>query len=206
MVMIKYLISSLIGYLLGSINPAAIISRIKKTDIRKSGTGNLGATNVGIHFGKAAGIFVMLFDMLKAILAVKLAEALFPHLRLVRLISGSFAVLGHMFPFYLRFKGGKGLACFGGMVLAVDPRVFLILLLIGLTVMFIFNYGVTLVTSSALLFPFIGAAADGSLAFFIIAAAISSILLWRFRENFARIKSGEEFKVRDFLNKRTHIS
>ncbi len=203
MIIAKYSISVLLGYLIGCINPAAIISKIKKTDIRKDGTGNLGATNVGLHFGKAAGTFVMIFDMLKAIISVKITEALFPQLRLARLVAGCSAVLGHMFPFYLRFKGGKGLASFGGMVLAVNPIVFLILLTLGLILMFVFNYGVALMTSAAILFPFLGAAAERSLGFFIIAAATSAILIWRFRENFARIRSGEELRVRDLISRKT---
>lgn len=202
MIITKYSISVILGYLLGSINPAAIISKIKKTDIRKDGTGNLGATNVGLHFGKAAGAFVMLFDMLKAVIAVKIAEAIFPQLRLARLVAGCSAVLGHMFPFYLKFKGGKGLASFGGMVLAINPIVFLILLTLGLILMFVFNYGVALMTCAAILFPFLGAAAERSVGFFIIAAAMSAILLWRFRENFTRIRNGEELKVRELISRK----
>lgn len=200
MIIAKYSISLILGYLLGSINPAALISKIKKTDIRKDGTGNLGATNIGLHFGKTAGVFVMLFDMLKAILAVKLAEWLFPQLRLARLVAGCSAVLGHIFPFYLKFKGGKGLASFGGMVLAVNPPVFLLLLTIGLICMFVFNYGVALMTSAAILFPILGAIAEKSFAFFVIAAAMSTILIWRFRENYTKIKDGEELKVRELIS------
>lgn len=202
MIIAKYSISIILGYLLGSLNPAALISKIKKTDIRKDGTGNLGATNIGLHFGKAAGIFVMLFDMLKAILAVKIAEWLFPQLRLARLLAGCSAVLGHIFPFYLKFKGGKGLASFGGMVLAVNPVVFLMLLTLGLVFMFVFNYGVALMTSAAILFPILGAVAERSFSFFVIAAATSALLLWRFRENYTRIKNGEELKVRDLISKK----
>lgn len=202
MTIASYSISIILGYLLGSINPAAIISKIKKTDIRKDGTGNLGATNVGLHFGKAAGAFVMIFDMLKAILAVKIAEWLFPQLRLARLVAGCSAVIGHMFPFYLKFKGGKGLASFGGMVLAVNPLVFLLLLTLGLICMFVFNYGVALMTSAAILFPVLGAIAEKSFIFFLIAAATSALLLWRFRENYTRIKNGEEIKVRELVAKK----
>lgn len=202
MIIAKYSFSIILGYLLGCINPAALISKIKKTDIRKDGTGNLGATNVGLHFGKAAGAFVMIFDMLKAVLAVKITEWLFPQIRLARLVAGCSAVLGHIFPFYLKFKGGKGLASFGGMVLAVNPAVFLLLLTVGLICMFIFNYGVALMTSAAILFPFLGAMAEKSFGFFLIAAATSTLILWRFRENYARIKRGEELKVRELLAKK----
>lgn len=105
--MMNILICILIGYLLGSINPAALISRMKKTNLRDKGTGNLGATNTMLVLGKKYGAFVMAFDISKAFCAVKAAQMLFPALSISGLISGGAAVAGHVWPFYMKFKGGK---------------------------------------------------------------------------------------------------
>ena len=129
----KILLCILIGYLIGSLNPAALLSKLKKKDLRKQGTGNLGATNTMIVLGKGYGALVMLFDVAKAFASVKLAQLLFADLAVAGILAGSAAVIGHIYPFYLKFQGGKGLAAFGGMILAVDPLLFIILLVIALT-------------------------------------------------------------------------
>ena len=126
-----YLSCAGIGYLFGSISPSYILSKIKHVDMRKGGTRNLGASNTFMHFGRGWGIFVMLFDIFKAFVAVKLCQLLFHELALAGLVAGSATIIGHNYPFYLGFKGGKGLSCFGGWVLGVNPLLFLILLGIG---------------------------------------------------------------------------
>lgn len=197
----KILICVLIGYLLGAINPAAFISRIKRKDIRSGGTGNLGATNVGIHFGKKLGILVMVFDLAKAFAAVKLAELIFPELAFAGPVSGCAAVAGHIFPFYLKFKGGKGLASYGGLVLALSPSIFALLLTIGVFCLVISNYCLGLVIEAAVLFPILIGLKFESVSVFIISAVISALLLWQFRGNLERIRRGEEIKIRDSLKK-----
>lgn len=99
--------SIIIGYLLGCISPAALVSKIKNKDLRKSGTGNLGATNTLLVFGKSWGVCVMLFDVAKAFTACKLARWLFPSLPIAGMLAGSAAVAGHIYPFYMKFRGGK---------------------------------------------------------------------------------------------------
>jgi len=139
----------IMGYLVGSISPAAWISRMKNKNLKTHGTGNLGATNTMIVFGKIYGIFVMIFDIAKAYVTVKLAQVLLPLVPLAGMIAGSSVVVGHIYPFYLKFKGGKGLAAFGGLILAMDPFVFLCLLLIGIILMLVVNYAVALPLSAA---------------------------------------------------------
>lgn len=114
----EYLLCALVGYGLGCISPSWMISQIKHTDIQKSGTGNLGTTNAFIHFGKGWGSLVLICDMAKAFLAVKLCVWLFPGFALAGVIAGCMAVIGHIFPFYNHFRGGKGIASFGGFILA----------------------------------------------------------------------------------------
>ena len=196
-----YLCCAVIGYLLGSVNPSYIIGKIKKTDLRSSGTKNLGASNAFMHFGRFWGAFVMLFDILKAFAAVKLCQLLFHELLYAGLVAGSACVLGHNYPFYLKFKGGKGLASYGGVVLGISPLLFL-LLLVGCTVLaFIFNYGCVIALSAAVLFPFLVWIKFGSALAFVIAAICSVSVFFKHTQNIKRILSGEETKFRAFISK-----
>ena len=129
-----------IGYLFGTISPAALIGKLKKRNLRNSGTGNLGASNVMLHYGKLLGIAVMAFDILKAFCAVRLTEYLFAEVAYVGMFAGLAAVLGHIYPFYMKFKGGKGLAAFGGMIMAYEPWLLAFVLGVGTILMLIVNY------------------------------------------------------------------
>ncbi len=195
----KVLFCALVGYLLGSISPSALIAKIKKQDIRKSGTKNLGAMNTLIHFGKAWGVFVMLFDIMKAVIAVKIAKYFVSSLIYAGFIAGGAAVIGHMFPFYMRFKGGKGLAPFAGFVLGNNPLVFLFLLVCCVTLMFIVNYSVALPYSASVLYPFMAGYATRDLNVFLLALPISIVMLVKFRGNLMKAIRREDTKVRDFV-------
>ena len=115
------------GYSFGCINPAAALAVRKKKNLREIGTKNLGATNAAVAFGKKYGVLVMVIDILKSFISVKLARILFPQLYIAGLVAGGSAVMGHIFPVQMKFKGGKGLAAFGGLILAFDPMMFLML-------------------------------------------------------------------------------
>ncbi|MBE6608857.1 MAG: glycerol-3-phosphate acyltransferase [Ruminococcaceae bacterium] len=195
----KALYCLITGYLLGCINPALIISKVKKKNIRESGTGNLGATNVMLNFGKGFGAFVMLFDVFKAVIAVDIAIFLCPTVRLAGLLSGVCAVLGHIFPFYLKFKGGKGLASFGGLVLALDPALFLMLLVLGLTLMFIVNYSYVMPFSAGALFPVIYGIKTGNTAVFMISAFVGGLIIFKHYENRGKALRGEDIRIRELL-------
>lgn len=124
----KILLCFLFGYLIGGINPAYIVARLKGFDIRKKGSGNAGASNALIVMGKKVGILSALFDIAKATLCYLLAPVILSDVALAAEIAGVACMLGHMFPVYMGFKGGKGLACLGGVLLGIDWRLFLILL------------------------------------------------------------------------------
>lgn len=119
----SYLLAALMGYLLGCSNMAYWLGLIKKVDIRGNGSGNLGASNATVLLGWGAGVIVAVHDIGKAVLAVLLAKLLFPGLEAVGAAAGVACVLGHIFPFYLKFKGGKGLASFLGMVAMLNWKV-----------------------------------------------------------------------------------
>lgn len=196
-----FLLSLLLGYLLGIVNPAALIAYIKKVDLRKSGTKNLGATNVSLSIGKKWGVFVMFFDIGKAYLAVKLAAFLFPDLAIAGLVAGSGAVVGHVFPVQLKFKGGKGSATFGGMILALDPMLFVTLLVFGIIVVLITGYTFLIPVSASAVAPLCVGLYTKSLAAAVILLLISALMHLKHIENFKRIPQGTEATLRDVINK-----
>ena len=131
--MLNYLICALIGYLLGCSNMALYISKIKKVDLRAAGSKNLGASNATMLIGKRAGAIVFLHDALKVILAVLLTNWICPDVEYGKIVTATAGVLGHMYPFYLKFQGGKGFASYIGMGFVIDWR-FGLAMLIGLGV------------------------------------------------------------------------
>ncbi|MBQ8833567.1 MAG: glycerol-3-phosphate acyltransferase [Oscillospiraceae bacterium] len=149
-----YAILSLgLGYLIGCISPAAVLSKLKNVDLKKEGTKNLGATNTAIVLGRASGIFVMLFDIFKSFAASKLAKWLFPQLAVAGMLACIGAILGHCFPVFLNFQGGKGLAAFGGMILAYKPVIFLAIVIPGVILMTLLNTGVVVPMLASVMFP-----------------------------------------------------
>ena len=196
-----YVFSSLIGYALGCISPSYILSRAKNVDIRKSGTKNLGASNTFIHFGRFWGIFVMLFDILKAFFAVKICALLFPRALYGGLVAGCAAVIGHNYPAFLKFKGGKGLASFGGLVLGISPMMFLSLLILSLTIALIINYGCVVALAASALFPVLVGVHYGSIVPLIIALICSASVFYKHSKNIGRIKRGEEIKFSHFVKR-----
>ena len=124
----KYILITLIGYLLGCSNMAFYISRRKHADLRSSGTGNLGASNAVALLGWKAGILTAVHDVGKAFLAVLLAKWLFPELMYAGASAGVACVLGHIFPFWLKFRGGKGFASYWGMTLALNWKLALVII------------------------------------------------------------------------------
>ena len=190
------------GYVLGSLNPSALISRLKKKDLRNMGTGNLGATNTALNFGKTMGALVMLFDIAKSALAVLIANILFHESAILSgMLAGGAAVIGHMFPFYMKFKGGKGLAAYGGMILTLSPDIFIFLFCLGILSMVIFKRGVALTISAALLFPSLVAFKYYNVTLALISALISAILILRHADNIMKARKNEDLGIRYFFKK-----
>ena len=149
----KLLLSLVIGYLLGAISPSYLISKKKKVDLQKEGTKNLGTTNTIMILGKTYGAFVMFFDIFKAYMAVRICQILFPRLVIAGIAAGGAAVIGHNYPFYIKFKGGKGIAAFAGFILALNLKHFIILLTVCLAIAIISNYSCMLSFSAAITCP-----------------------------------------------------
>jgi glycerol-3-phosphate acyltransferase PlsY len=191
----------LTGYLLGSISPSFLIGKLRGYDVRRSGSGNAGASNTVILVGKAAGFAVALLDILKAAAAWWLCAALFPELRLAGILGGVAAILGHMFPVWLRFRGGRGLACLGGVILAYDWRTMLMMLVLAILIAVLTNYVAVSTVSMSLIWPVY----YGLRTAFWLGAGVLLIpavpILLKHLENFRRIRRGEELRL-SFLWKR----
>lgn len=189
------------GYFIGCINPAFIIGRIKGYDVRSSGSKNAGASNTVIMAGKLAGVLVALLDIFKAALSWRLCQTLFPQFALAGILGGVACILGHMFPVFLHFCGGKGLACIGGVVLAYDPATFLIMLAITCVIGFATNYIAIATVSIAAIWPVYYGVTTGFWAGAAVLAVPFVPILLRHMTNFRRIRAGEELRL-NFLWKK----
>lgn len=135
-----------IGYLFGLIQTAFIYGKMQGIDIREHGSGNAGTTNTLRVLGTKAGLIVFVGDCLKSILAIVLCTLLFKEIQgeeytyLIKLYAGAGAILGHNFPFYLKFKGGKGIACTAGLMFSFDVWFAIVGLLIFFTIFFVTHY------------------------------------------------------------------
>lgn len=195
----NYIIAIILGYLLGCVNPAALISAIKHKDLRKRGTGNLGATNVMLNFGKGFGALVMAFDIAKAFTAYKLVRAIFPEMPEAAMLAGVFAVVGHVFPFYLGFKGGKGLAAFVGLMLAYDARMFAAVISVGVLLMMIANYSFVLPFFSSAAFPLCVAVRSRNIVLILLALSASALIVIKHFGNMRKAIEGRDIKVREYI-------
>ena len=194
-----YFLAAILGYLLGCSNLAYYISRAFKRDIRKDGSGNLGASNATILFGWKAGASVAVHDIGKAVLAVILAKGLFPNLEYAGAAAGVAAVLGHIFPFYLKFKGGKGTASFLGLTLALNWKLALAVVALLVLATIITDYIVIGTFSAIVVVPaYMGFFLQNLILMAIICIA-SFAIFWKHRENIGRMLRREEIGLRSTM-------
>ena len=188
---------AVMGYLLGSINFAVVISRLKfHDDIRNHGSGNAGSTNMSRTYGKAAGLMTLLGDLSKAIVSVLIARLLMGEV--VAYMTGMFCALGHAFPCYYRFKGGKCVAVTAAMALVLEPTVFLWLLLIFVVMVGFTKYVSLGSIMAALMYPVIlhnlvMTRQRGYLSVLFV-VVIALLVLWLHRDNMKRLLNGKENK------------
>ncbi len=191
-----YLLAILGGYLLGCSNMALYLSRLKKVDIRSAGSGNLGASNAVILMGWGAGVLTAVHDIGKAILAVILAETSLPDLEHIGAVAGVSCVLGHIYPFYLKFKGGKGFASYLGMTIALNWRIALVVLALVVIVTLVTDYIVAATTTTIIVVPLWMGFASRSLTLSLILLVATAVMLWKHRENYVRMYKGTEIGFR----------
>lgn len=194
------------GYFLGCINPAYIFGRLKGYDIRKQGSGNAGASNAAMMMGKATGFIVAVLDILKTALAWWIAELIFPVNRLLAPIAAVACVFGHMYPVTMGFRGGKGLACLGGIVLAYDPKSLLILLGVAFAVAVITNYLCIATSVMAVVVPLYIGYFSGSIAMAFVLLIPAIPIIMKHRINFRRIKERKELRFSALWNKKEELA
>ena len=191
------LLSIIIPYLIGSINPAIIFSRLFfKDDIREHGSGNAGTTNTLRTYGKRMAALIFVLDFIKAIIAVFIGYLILPYQVGGGAIAGIFVILGHAFPIYYKFKGGKGVACLAGVVLVLSPISFLILILLFVAIVAMSRFVSLGSIMCVMLWPVIHFAFYPLDAWTCIASIIIMIIIvFMHRENMKRLMSGKESKI-----------
>ncbi|MFS8540901.1 MAG: glycerol-3-phosphate 1-O-acyltransferase PlsY [Tissierellales bacterium] len=192
----KILVTIVLCYLIGSFSSAYILGKlIMKADIRSYGSGNAGATNALRVFGKKIGLMVFILDILKSILAVYIGGKILGYDG--KILGGFFAVIGHMWPIFLKFRGGKGIATSFGMLLSIHwPTA--IITLIGFIIVLLLSKYVSLASISAcVLAPIVIALVkepfDRKFFIAVLIIAITSII--KHRSNIRRLLNGQEYKL-----------
>lgn len=184
------------AYLLGSFSSAYVLGKIlMKTDIRAHGSGNAGTTNALRVFGKKVGALTFILDILKGVLAVYIGSMIMNYNG--KLIAGIFVVIGHNWPIFFKFKGGRGIATSFGVLLSLYWPVPIISLIIFLLIVIITRYVSLGSIISAILVPIIGVVLNKPFKFsyFITTLILAVLAIFRHRDNIKRLISGKEYKI-----------
>ncbi|MCD8924304.1 glycerol-3-phosphate 1-O-acyltransferase PlsY [Staphylococcus epidermidis] len=193
----------ILSYLIGAFPSGLIIGKLFfKKDIRQYGSGNTGATNSFRVLGRPAGFIVTFLDIFKGFITVFFplwfpvhADGVISTFFTNGLIVGLFAILGHVYPIYLKFNGGKAVATSAGVVLGVNPILLLILAIIFFSVLKIFKY-VSLSSIIAAISCVIGSIIIHDYILLVVSGIVSIILIIRHKSNIVRIFKGEEPKIK----------
>jgi glycerol-3-phosphate acyltransferase PlsY len=182
------------GYLLGSIPFGLLITRLAGTrDLRQIGSGNIGATNVLRTGRKELAILTLVCDVLKGTLAVVIADHIGGQDLAILAALGAF--LGHLFPVWLRFRGGKGVATAAGAVLGIDPLLGAATLATWLIIAAFFRYSSLASIVAAVFAPFWRVLTDGPDAIALALLVIGGLLIWRHSANIKRLFAGTESRI-----------
>ncbi|OEQ00667.1 glycerol-3-phosphate 1-O-acyltransferase PlsY [Listeria monocytogenes] len=194
---INLILLSLLAYVIGSIPSGLWIGKIfYKKDIREFGSGNLGATNSFRVLGIKAGSIVTVMDILKGTVATLLP--FFFQLNVDHhfwLLTGAFAIIGHSFPLFAGFRGGKAVAISAGVILAYAPLLFVAALVVFLVTLKLSKY-VSLSSMIGALAALIISLFMGDWILIVLVACIALFVIWRHRANITRIRNGEEPKIK----------
>ena len=190
------IIAIVIAYLLGSVSCAIILAKFTNNiDPRELGSKNAGATNVLRTSGKKDAAIVLVGDMLKGLLAVWIAAFIFHAHGFALGLVGVAAVVGHIFPLYFGFKGGKGVATAISVALGLSFFSGLLVLIAWAAIAFITRYSSLASIVSVILMP-VFLTIFSTAAYFIPTALIAALIIWKHKENIARLKSNTETKIK----------
>lgn len=192
-----YLIVSFVlgTYLLGSISFAQIFSALKGIDLRKVGSGNLGATNVYRNMGFGYAFLVFILDAIKGFVPVYCVMNLYPTDYYFHIGLGLVAIIGHSLSVFAQFKGGKGAATGLGVLAAINPLVFGILFVLALTLIKLTRYVAPVTILCALLAPGLLFLLESPYQYVLSVSGISIFIIWRHRANISRLLAGTENRV-----------
>ena len=186
-----YVMAILGAYLLGCSNMAVYLAKRKRVNL-SGGSGNPGTSNATLLMGWRAGAIVGIHDIGKGVLAVLLAELLFPDLACIGAVAGVACVLGHIFPVFMKFRGGKGFASYLGMTLALNWKFALIILAIVVVVTLITDYIVVGTVTTVVSVPVAMGFLRHSVLLVAILCVATAVILYKHRENYVRIRKGTE--------------
>lgn len=185
----------LLAYLIGSVSTAVVIARIMGLqDPREVGSKNPGATNILRYGGKTAAVFTLAGDVLKGVIPVLIARVLTEEAAIIAL-TGLGAFLGHLFPVFFSFRGGKGVATALGVWLAIHPLVGLALLATWIAMAFLFRYSSLSALTASVLAPLYVAWLSPGVPYLATMVVMSAILIYRHRSNIRNLLAGTEGKI-----------
>ena len=195
--MIQLIVALVSSYLIGSIPTAYLIVKwLKRIDVRTIGSGNVGATNVARVLGVRGGALVFLLDAAKGLLAVLLIAPWLVHplTPTTQFLCGLFAVLGHNFPIFLKFRGGKGVSTTIGVLVGTMPLVAGICLLVLVSCVLIWRYVSLGALAAAVTLPIAQLATRQPLSDILLGASLSLLIVVRHRANIERLVQGKEHR------------
>jgi len=189
----EYIVFAIIAYILGSIPSALIVGKVgSKVDIREHGSGNLGATNAFRVLGIKSGSIVVITDILKGTIATLLPLLFGADVFL--LVIGVFAVLGHTYPLFAKFKGGKAVATSSGIILGVSPLLFVVMVVSFLCSLYIWKY-VSLASMITGVISILVTIFLRDVGLILIVTILTVFVFYRHKENIIRIKNKTEPKI-----------
>lgn len=201
--LLQIVFSLLVGYALGCIQSAYLLGRVVgKIDIREHGSGNAGASNITTMMGLKYGAIVGLVDILKGTAAVLAVKWIYPGSPELAYLAGLMAIVGHMFPVYLNFRGGKGVATLAGMMFGVDWKLGALFVLLIAVPAFLVDYIVAGSFTTFLALPVVTYLRGYPVSLWIFSMALTVVCFYLHRDNIQRILADEEPKIRATIFKK----
>jgi len=200
----EYFIIIVLSYMVGIINPAHLLTKhLRKIDIRDVNSKNAGTSNVAMTLGLKYAVIVGLLDILKGLVPVLVVRLLFPENDVLWVISGLSAIVGHVYPIHMGFKGGKGTATFGGVCFALFPLVSLGLAVLFFIVLIVSDYIVVPTVLAVVLIPFGMIFTNFQIMSVVLLSLYSILSIYKHWPNIVRIFKGQEVGLREGLSKKS---
>ena len=197
------IIVMLIGYVFGIIQPAYFLSKVVgKMDIREHGSGNAGASNITAIMGWKYGFIVGLVDVLKGVFAVLVVKWIYPDSPDLAYLSGIMAIIGHIFPFYMKFRGGKGVATLVGMMFGLNWKLGILFVLLVALPALLADYIVVGSFTAFIALPIVTYILSYPIVFTLMSICLTILCFYLHRANIQRIINKEELKIRAVIKRK----